>query len=176
MKPLHIFLIICGGILFLLIAFIVMVRISNKRKFNRLQKNLKKLKQEKEDYDNDKRISIEESPAVKEEIKEKKTNSESPLIEDYQEEEISDTVEEIVEEKLPEAEEDITFYDESIVNKERENQIRNQRNKEFEEFMNEHSYSRKVLDKKLVNKIKELPPEIKAIILNNVFEKFDDNK
>ena len=50
---------------------------------------------------------------------------------------------------------------------------RTKRDNEFESFMNEHAFSRKVLDKNLVDKIKRLPPELKAIILNSVFDKFD---
>ena len=40
--------------------------------------------------------------------------------------------------------------------------------------MNEHSYTRKILDNDIIDKLKNLPPEVKAIILSNVFNKYDD--
>ncbi len=57
-----------------------------------------------------------------------------------------------------------------------EMQERLNRDREFEEFLNEHAFSRKVMDKSLLEKIKKLPPEIKSVILGNIFNKFDDDK
>ncbi len=48
------------------------------------------------------------------------------------------------------------------------------RDKEFEDFMNEFSYSRVVGNKKLLNQIKNLPPKVKALVLGNIFNKFED--
>ena len=47
------------------------------------------------------------------------------------------------------------------------------RDEEFEEFMNQHSFSRRVLDKNILDEIKNLSPKMKAIVLGNVFNKFD---
>ena len=49
------------------------------------------------------------------------------------------------------------------------------RDKEFEDFLNEHALSRRILNKDILEKLKDLPPDIKAIILSNVFNKYDDN-
>ena len=45
---------------------------------------------------------------------------------------------------------------------------------DFEDFMNEHAYSRRIFNKDLLSKLRDLPPEIKAVILSNVFNKYDD--
>lgn len=47
------------------------------------------------------------------------------------------------------------------------------RDEEFEQFLNEHSFSRRVLDKSVLDEIKSLSPKMKAIVLGNVFNKFD---
>ncbi|MBO5394433.1 MAG: hypothetical protein J6A28_00815 [Clostridia bacterium] len=48
------------------------------------------------------------------------------------------------------------------------------RDEEFEQFLNEHSFSRRVLDKDILDEIKSLSPKMKAIVLGNVFNKFDE--
>ena len=47
------------------------------------------------------------------------------------------------------------------------------RDEEFEEFMNEHSFSRRVLDNEVLGQIRKLSPKVKAIVLGNIFNKFD---
>ena len=47
------------------------------------------------------------------------------------------------------------------------------RDEEFEEFMNQHSFSRRVLDNEILGQIRKLPPKVKAIILGNIFNKFE---
>ena len=54
--------------------------------------------------------------------------------------------------------------------------MRKNRDQEFEDFLDEHAFSRKVFDKNLLNKIKKLPPEIKSVIMGNIFDKFNDDK
>ena len=48
------------------------------------------------------------------------------------------------------------------------------RDRDFETFLNEHAYSRKIFDKTLLEKIREMPPEMKAIVLGNLFDRFND--
>lgn len=48
------------------------------------------------------------------------------------------------------------------------------RDDEFEKFMDEHAYSRRVFDKSLLKEINELSPRMKAIMLTKAFDKFDD--
>jgi len=45
---------------------------------------------------------------------------------------------------------------------------------DFEKFMNEHSFSRKVFNKPLLERIKKLPPDIRMLILGNVLDRIDD--
>ena len=45
---------------------------------------------------------------------------------------------------------------------------------DFEDFLNEHSFTRKVLDKDMVAKLNSMPPEVRAMILGNMFNKFED--
>ena len=51
---------------------------------------------------------------------------------------------------------------------------RHDRDKEFDDFMNEHSYSRVVANKNLVKQMSKLPNKVKALLLGNVFNKFED--
>lgn len=164
MKAWHIALIVCGGLLLLFILFIVFIRISNRKRFNRLQENLKKLEREKDDFENDKRISLVDPAKIVPE------NSEA-VIEDYQPEPSEDLhLEELQEEKFELPKEEFPMFD-----MEEETRLaRKKHDAEFESFMEEHAFSRKILDKNLIDKLKKLPPEIQAVILNNVLDKFDD--
>lgn len=182
MKPLHIILIVVGAILILFVLFVVMVRLSSKKRYNRLQENLKKLQQEKEDFENDNRLSLEDNLEISDvfetqssQQKDDKADA-SPMIEDYVPEVKN---EEVSENKVEEKREEVSIssQEENLERKaEIERMRRQQRDAEFENFMNEHAFSRKVLDKNLLNKLKNLPPEMKNIILNSVFDKFDDDK
>ena len=50
---------------------------------------------------------------------------------------------------------------------------RNTRDDDFEQFLNEHSYSRRIFDKTILDSIKDLSPKLKAIIIGNLFDKYD---
>lgn len=56
------------------------------------------------------------------------------------------------------------------------NLTREKRDKEFKSFINEHSYSRKLLDQKLLNRLKTLTLEQRILLLTKAFENFDENK
>lgn len=49
-----------------------------------------------------------------------------------------------------------------------------EREKEFDKFMDEFSYSRLPNNKNIIKHIEDLPPKIKAIVLGNIFNKFDE--
>lgn len=174
MKTWQIALIVCGALLLLIIMFLVFARMLNKKNNKKLQNNLKKIQQEKEDFENSVKISLNDSS------KEKHEENKQPVVEDYlSSEEFEDNQEEEnnAESFLEEIELNESFSN-SLFNEkeERESILRKKRDEDFQEFMNEHAYSRKILDQNLIAKIKNLPPEMKAIILNSVFDKFDDNK
>ena len=45
---------------------------------------------------------------------------------------------------------------------------------DFEAFLDKHSYTRRVLDKDILKKIQELPPEVKAVVISNIFSRPQD--
>lgn len=161
--------IIGGAVLLILIVAIIFIRRSNKKRFQRLQENINKYKKENEAFDNDNRIVLsKDEPEL--EKKEAQpvvhTKPENAVIEDYYEEPPKPINQ----------------------NRKRSNQYNYRRNDiknavksqnqseddDFEQFLNEHSYSRKILSGDLISKLQDLPPEIKAVILSNVFNKYDD--
>lgn len=161
--------IIGGAVLLILIVAIIFIRRSNKKRFQRLQENINKYKKENEAFDNDNRIvlSKDEPESEKQEAQPVvHTKPENAVIEDYYEEPPKSINQ----------------------NRKRSNQYNYRRNNiknavksqnqseddDFEQFLNEHSYSRKILSGDLISKLQDLPPEIKAVILSNVFNKYDD--
>lgn len=170
MNTLHILLIVGGGILLLLILFIVCVRLSNKKRFNRLQANLKKIEAEKESFDSDQHINFDD---IFKEIDEKAL--ENALVEDYIPENQEKSQDLNQEEKIDKIKTvgDELQKDNFDLEKEKQKHRRN-RDKEFDDFLNQHAYSRKILDKNMLDKLKKLPPEIKTTLLNSMFDKFDN--
>ncbi len=45
---------------------------------------------------------------------------------------------------------------------------------DFDDFMNEYSYSRAAVNKNLLKQMEKLPPKVKALVLGNIFNRFDD--
>jgi hypothetical protein len=45
---------------------------------------------------------------------------------------------------------------------------------DFEDFLDTHSYTRKIIDKDLLKRFGNLSPEMKDILLSNMFNKYDD--
>lgn len=163
--------IIGGAVLLALIVATIFIRRSNKKRFQRLQENINKYKKENEAFDNDNRIvlSKDEPESEKQEAQPvAHIKPENAVIEDYYEEPPKPINQ----------------------NRNRSNQYNYRRNNiknavksqnqneddDFEQFLNEHSYSRKILSGDLISKLQDLPPEIKAVILSNVFNKYDDDK
>ena len=164
--------IIGGAVLLALIVATIFIRRSNKKRFQRLQENINKYKKENEAFDNDNRIVLANDEPESENQEEKQPvahiKPENAVVEDYYEEPPKPINQ----------------------NRNRSNQYNYRRNNlknavksqnqneddDFEQFLNEHSYSRKILSGDLISKLQDLPPEIKAVILSNVFNKYDDDK
>lgn len=165
MEAWHIALIVCGGILLLFVLFVIFIRVSNRKRFNRLQTNLKKLEQEKNDFENDNKISIVDP-------EKRKLEDSGAVIEDYE----PDKREEILEPQIEDEIFDLPHEEmPNLIEMEEERKLaQKRRDAEFESFMEEHAFSRKILDKNLIDKLKKLPPEIQSVILNNVLDKYDD--
>lgn len=190
--------IICGGVLILLIIPIIFIRKANKKRFKKLQENLKKYKQEKEELEHDDKITLSKDPtepdpfktleekpeenADKKENKAESANKNGPIIEDYvtssqtksqarRDQTIRTTMT-----KQPRNVENKSLADFFASERTKINQssAKSEQRDDFEEFLDEHAYSRRILNKDILSKIKDLPPEIKAVILSNVFNKYDD--
>ena len=155
MNTTMILLIIGGSILVFIIGIIVLTRLSSRKKAKKLDLNLKKLNSEKESLKDDEKISFqpyEEEMPVKEEI-------ENP--EEKSEENLNDL-------SFLEGNEEDSYLPKNFYNKE------TQQIDDFDKFMEEHSYSRKIFNKPLLEKIKKLPPEVRMLLLSNVFDRIDD--
>lgn len=181
MSTLSIIIIVCAVILVAIIALIVFIRLQNKKRFNKLQEDLKKYKAENEKIDNDdQKIFISEENGNINETKiipnldtdVKIDEQKGPIIEDYVPEEQTMNVSPMYQKR----EKRSYFAPKRFENNIRP-EVKPRKNEvdDFDEFMNEHSYSRRVLNNDIMGKIKNLPPEVKAIILSNVFNKHDED-
>ncbi len=198
-------LIIIGAVVVVLIvALIIFLSISNKRKSKQLQDNLKKYKQETKDKENtsitlstdevgqnlseDELLSDDFLETPKEEEKENEFEDFDFNFDDFlpknfgKEPNFNNDRDRLREPDRFRNDRRPRGFEERDFRRRRPDKFRNERNRndrddDFEQFLNEHSFTRKVLDKSLISQIQKLPPEIKAVIMSNVFDKFnDDNK
>ncbi len=181
-----ILIIIGAAVIALIILFILFLTISNKRKSKKLQENLNKYKNENKESDDSISLMTEDVG---------KNLSEDELFNDFssdqtkEEDEIEDfdDLDFKLEDFLP-SEDKLghkrdhnrnlnNYYDKSTVNSSYDKvaKERKARDDDFEQFLDEHSFTRKAFDKSLLSQIKNLPPEIKAVIMSNVFDKFNDD-
>lgn len=159
-------ILICAGVFVVLVGFIILIRINNRKRFKKLQDNLKKLNQEKEDLKTDDSISLPSESEIS------LSSTASPIIEDYQPEIEPQPI-------MPDLNDNEEIYlnefEMQDINQSLDN-LSKQKDDDFEQFMNEHSYSRKIIDKPIINKIKNLPPDVRMLLLSNIFDKIDDDK
>ena len=183
-------LIIVGvAVLVILIIAVIFIRISNKKRFKRLQDNIKKYKNENDNLGKDDKVKISDDQSkvenvsmVEQYVPEDETPSyqnNSPIIEDYDEvtEDDDDDIPDFIPRRRYRDERRNVYGRErraSMLNKNHLDSNDDDEDDDFEEFLNEHSYSRKILNNDLLKNLKDLPPDVKAIILSNVFNKFDD--
>ena len=163
-------LIIIGGcVLGLILVLIIAGRISSGRRSKKLQDNIKKLNSEKEKIENEVKVTL---PSESEEILENYQTVGQPIVEDY--------IPEVEGESLdvqPEPAFDPFDLNSFQMNEPQTQPIQTMtKDDDFEKFMNEHSYSRKVFNTSLVEKIKKLPKDVRILLLSNVFDRFDDEK
>lgn len=177
-----IYIIVAVSVVVVLATVFIFLRISNHKKAKKLQENLKKLKQE------DKNQELEEKNITLVAEQRGENVSEDEIFGDVgqtsgggfftsgKKEENLDEIN-FDEEYYQPKEEDVPRMPNRPSYRE-EDRSRQERERDFEKFMDEHAFSRKVFDKTLLDKIKKLPPEIKSIIMGNVFDKFngDDDK
>lgn len=185
-------LIIIGvAVLAILIIAVIFIRISNKKRFKKLQDNIKKYKAENDNFGNevnvkvsdDKTATVENPTMVEQYVPDNEVPSyqnNPPIIEDYDvdvEDDDDDIPDFIPRRRNRDERRNVYGRDRrasSMLNRTHYESNDNDEDDDFEEFLNEHSYSRRILNNDLIKNLKDLPPDIKAIILSNVFNKYDD--
>ncbi|MBQ8908756.1 MAG: hypothetical protein IJY90_00490 [Clostridia bacterium] len=158
------------------VLMVIVVKKKNKKKAQKLDENIKKLKSEKEE------LTIKEQ---KEEDKRKEEEAFANItLTDDNENEFADLFN-LPTPEVKKEEPDFAVkkqtkqsdFDDLFLNdfdKKKATPKKKSRDEEFDEFLNEHSFTRRVFDGELLQQIKNLPPKIKAIVLGNVFNKFED--
>ena len=156
----------------LFIVYVIIVRTANSRRYNkRFAKTLKSINE----Y-NDK-INFQEPEEVKSETEENHT--EQPPQESQQPNENEHDIHaesERYAQMIKRIEERRRRFEERKRQEEEESEFESKQRDDFEEFMDEHSYSRLFADKTLYEQIKDLSPELKAIIFSGLFKRIDDDK
>ena len=191
MNTIALICIICGGILLLFIVAIIFIRRSNKKRFQRLQENLNKYKEENKNFEQDNKITLSKEPEVpqNENIIQETREPAGIKLENTQQENTEKSQQPIIEEydgwhdepkeykRKPQSISNEDFFKDELrkfIETNEKSKKKPDKTDDFEDFMNEHAYSRRIFNKDLLSKIRDLPPEIKAVILSNVFNKYDD--
>ncbi len=191
MNTIALICIICGGILLLFIVAIIFIRRSNKKRFQRLQENLNKYKEENKNFEQDNKITLSKEPEApqNENIIQEINEPAGIKLENTQQENTEKSQQPIIEEydgwhdepkeykRKPQSISNEDFFKDELrkfIETNEKSKKKPEKTDDFEDFMNEHAYSRRIFNKDLLSKLRDLPPEIKAVILSNVFNKYDD--
>ena len=191
MNTIALLCIICGGILLLFIVAIIFIRRSNKKRFQRLQENLNKYKEENKNFEQDNKITLSKEPEEpqNENIIQEINEPAGIKLENTQQENTEKSQQPIIEEydgwhdepkeykRKPQSISNEDFFKDELrkfIETNEKSKTKPDKTDDFEDFMNEHAYSRRIFNKDLLSKLRDLPPEIKAVILSNVFNKYDD--
>lgn len=187
-----------ASVLFLVVVVIVCVSVSNKKKEGKLDKAIEEYRNESKKAEEPSPIQIaDEEPILNNNEFE---NSKGLIIEDYTDSDFlgldeniqpleenvnhkekfeDDLSQESSKEKNDDSDdinwEDFTFLDDDEDKKpsKKHSKTRKQPKDDFEDFLDNYSYTRKIIDKNLLKKLNSLPPEVKDIILGNVFNKYE---
>ena len=179
-----IIIIICAVVFGIAILFFSFIAMSNANKSKKLNKNLKKIKDERKDIDKVKPtvVNISNDEIFSTSDNDKKSDGEDVKEENSQEEKKPEPV---IEEYLTDSDDDDDDFERML---RRHNRRRGRVNRRvpsekvskdddddgFEEFMKQHAYSRKILNEELVEKLRSLPPEMQKALLENITTKYDD--
>ena len=169
-----ILILIAVGVVAIIVIALVFFMLSNQKKKKLLMDNLDKIKKEKQlqntgsvTYTNTAQGEISSKEKISEQIEHPMPEMQENVQDQMQENDVYNRREERYDMPYP------RMPDRQFTNS-GENQI--DRDKEFDDFLNEHAYSRKIFDKTLLDKIREMPPEMKAMLLGSIFDKFGDDK
>ena len=180
-STLIIILVACGIFLFLVLVA-VLIHLSNKRRRNNIDNRIKQYKSEASPVDEKITLSkditaqtaenLEDDKEKKEALENKEQEHIEPIIEDYINSAEFLGQNENKKKKKSSRSKPYTRQQNTSV---RINNNIEDRDKEFEDFLNEHALSRRIVNNEILEKLKDLPPNIKAIILSNVFNKYNDD-
>ncbi|MBE7074003.1 MAG: hypothetical protein E7379_02825 [Clostridiales bacterium] len=171
---------IIAGVVIVLVGIIaiciVVTRKKNKKKRLKLDENIKKFtdekasidKKEKADEDKRKEAKAFENISLTEDVEEEfKDLFSNPVV-------TSGADKMDVEVGPNQNKDEIEQFLKELENQQNPKKKKKSRDEEFEDFLREHSYTKKVIDDELLEEIKKLSPRMKALILGNVFHKYDD--
>ncbi len=185
---LTIILSVAGGAIALITLWVVIAVVRGKKKDRALDENIKKLKAEKESLNDAGSLTIasDETPVQTdvpkggtiESIDIDSKDAENPVetevensnaldmqIPDNEMFDIAD--DKALEDFLKELDDDYDYKPKKASKK-------SKKTDDFEKFLDKHSYTRRIIDKNLLKKLQELPPEIKAIVISNIFTRPQD--
>lgn len=163
------------AVLVVILAIVILIRRSNKKRYKKLQENIDKMKkQNTQDIDDritlsSKNEMVDDHFEVNQKVEPKVEDLDSNLEEEKDLQPLSNENQSL-EQPMPFA------MNTNISHPPQRPKKSQPRVDDFEKFMDEHAYSRKILGKDLRNKLKGLSPQVKALILTNVLNKFDDDK
>ena len=167
-----ILIIIGAAIIAILIIAVIFIRISNKKRFKKLQDNIKKYKAENDNFGNevnvkvsdDKTATVENPTMVEQYVPENEVPSyqnNPPIIEDYDvdvEDDDDDIPDFIPRRRNRDERRNVYGRDRrasSMLNRTHYESNDNDEYDDFEEFLNEHSYSRRILNNDLIKNLKD---------------------
>ena len=164
--------VILAGIIAAVISF---VTISNKAKSKKLQENIEKYKKENSNNGLGENLDLSKN-VLGENVTEEEifSNNQQPVSNnEFFAEENNLEPPQDTQMQMSNADEDYPRMPEFNI-KDDEQQAAKNRDQEFEDFLDEHAFSRKVFDKNMLEQIQELTPEQKLMLMENIFHRIDD--
>ena len=184
MSTMSIIIIVTVAIAMVFAIAIFSIHMTNRKRNQNLEAKLKQFKQEDAETKIDEKVTISHEKTVNtnQNLNEEKQDHTAqvtadqkriPIVEDYDPRENSPKL------NLKRQMSQYTSlpkmrYQNNQIYGPRNSDSRQQHDREFEEFLDEHAFSRKILNKDILENIKDLSPELKAIILTNILNKFED--
>lgn len=155
----------------LFIVYVIIVRTANSRRYNkRFAKTLKSINEYNE------KINYTEPEEVKPVVEESYVQQPEQENLTQQEDKNAKAESERYAQMIKRIEERRRRFEERRRQEEEEQDLEVEPKDDFEDFMDKHSYSRLFADKTLYEQIKDLSPELKAIIFSGLFKRIDDDK
>ena len=158
-------------LLVVFIVYVIIVRTANSRRYNkRFAKTLKSINEYNE------KINYTEPEEVKPVVEESYVQQPEQENLTQQEDKNAKAESERYAQMIKRIEERRRRFEERRRQEEEEQDLEVEPKDDFEDFMDKHSYSRLFADKTLYEQIKDLSPELKAIIFSGLFKRIDDDK